>query len=232
MCPKIVDKVFKSQQIAQAALTLFSEKGYSGTSVQDIAASLGFGKGTIYKYFKSKEDMFLASMKEWVSASEVELSRLLEKESDPIQKLYLFIDLNLMLLEPDNQTQIKQFFEVARQTFMEDGVLYNRPDFFIDMHLQIQQQLSKIFLDGISKGIFKPETAKDLDKIGHNILAYIDGIGLHCLFVKNSCNMKEQTDYFVHNLLQAITADKYQSQIQRKEADKLSHDKSDNLEKV
>jgi len=223
--------MLKSQQIAQAALSLFSEKGYAGTSVQDIATRLGFGKGTIYKYYKSKEDLFLASMKEWVTASEVELSRLLENETDPIQKLYLFIDLNLMVLEPDNQTQIKQFFEVARQTFMEDGVLYNRSDFFIDMHIQKQQLLSKILLDGISKGVFKPETAKDIDKIGYNILAYIDGIGLHCLFVKNSYYMKEQTDYFVHNLLQIITADKYQPYIQRKNADNQSHDVNDNFTK-
>ena len=48
----------RRQQILEAALELFAEKGYFNTKISDIAERLGVGKGTIYWYFDSKEDLF------------------------------------------------------------------------------------------------------------------------------------------------------------------------------
>ena len=45
------------ERILEAALTLFSEKGISGTSVEEIATECGMKAPNLYKYFKSKEDI-------------------------------------------------------------------------------------------------------------------------------------------------------------------------------
>jgi len=45
--------------IYQAAYTLFKEKGYDGVSFNGIAAHAGFTKSNMYRYFSSKEDIFL-----------------------------------------------------------------------------------------------------------------------------------------------------------------------------
>jgi len=50
----------KKQLILDAAETLLHKYGYSKTSLDDIAKEAGLGKGTIYYYFESKEDIFLA----------------------------------------------------------------------------------------------------------------------------------------------------------------------------
>lgn len=50
----------KERAILDAALRLFSNNGYRKTSVDDIAAAAGIGKGTIYLYFESKEALFRA----------------------------------------------------------------------------------------------------------------------------------------------------------------------------
>ena len=47
----------KYQHILEAAMDLFSERGFETTSVQDIAQTAGIAKGTVYLYFKSKEDL-------------------------------------------------------------------------------------------------------------------------------------------------------------------------------
>lgn len=55
------------ERIAEAALTLFSEKGYLGTSMSDIAGALGMTKGALYKHYRSKEEILshiLARMEE------------------------------------------------------------------------------------------------------------------------------------------------------------------------
>jgi AcrR family transcriptional regulator len=48
----------KRDKILDAARAVFSHKGFAGANVSDIAEAAGIGKGTIYLYFKSKEDIF------------------------------------------------------------------------------------------------------------------------------------------------------------------------------
>ena len=45
--------------ILKAAESIFAKKGYSFTTVDDIAEEAQFSKATIYQYFKSKVDIFL-----------------------------------------------------------------------------------------------------------------------------------------------------------------------------
>ena len=56
--PKIVDKAAKKNEILLAAMRLFAEKGVVNSKMADIAIAAGIGKGTIYEYFRSKEEIF------------------------------------------------------------------------------------------------------------------------------------------------------------------------------
>ncbi|MCD9022868.1 TetR/AcrR family transcriptional regulator [Cohnella silvisoli] len=47
------------QRIMDSAMRFFSEKGYSSTSIQDIANDCGIAKGSLYKFFASKEDLLI-----------------------------------------------------------------------------------------------------------------------------------------------------------------------------
>ena len=49
----------KKKQILDAAIELFSKKGFEQTTIDAIANTLNIGKGTIYHYFESKEDLFI-----------------------------------------------------------------------------------------------------------------------------------------------------------------------------
>ena len=53
-------------QILDAALDVFSEKGFRAATMQDVAEAAGITKGTIYLYFKSKRELFVAVLKEEV----------------------------------------------------------------------------------------------------------------------------------------------------------------------
>lgn len=54
----------KRDRIIEAAVLVFAQKGYAGAAVADIAVRAEIGKGTIYAYFDSKEDLFFAVF-EW-----------------------------------------------------------------------------------------------------------------------------------------------------------------------
>ena len=49
----------KNQLILEAALTVFAQKGYHNTRLEDISYEAGFSKATLYNYYKDKEDIFL-----------------------------------------------------------------------------------------------------------------------------------------------------------------------------
>jgi AcrR family transcriptional regulator len=51
----------RREEILDAAARLFAERGYSETDTQVLAEELGVGKGTLYRYFPSKRDLFLAA---------------------------------------------------------------------------------------------------------------------------------------------------------------------------
>ena len=58
--PKIVDREEKRDSLVKAAASVFASQGFSRARIADIAEAADVGKGTIYEYFDSKEELFLA----------------------------------------------------------------------------------------------------------------------------------------------------------------------------
>lgn len=59
-----VDRDAKRLQILEAATARFAEVGYEAAKMEGLAAAAGVSKGSLYDYFKNKEDLFYASF-EW-----------------------------------------------------------------------------------------------------------------------------------------------------------------------
>ena len=57
----------RRQQIKEAALQVFADKGYHNTSVTDLVAAAGVARGTFYLYFESKESLFLELLDDLVA---------------------------------------------------------------------------------------------------------------------------------------------------------------------
>lgn len=57
----------RKRQILECAKKIFSEKGFYDTQVDDIVEMARIGKGTIYQYFRNKEDVFLTLLESFVS---------------------------------------------------------------------------------------------------------------------------------------------------------------------
>src|SRR5437762_13441720 len=58
---------FRCSEILSAARRVFAEKGFKEATVDDIAESAGLAKGTLYLYFPSKRDLYLAALKSGLS---------------------------------------------------------------------------------------------------------------------------------------------------------------------
>ncbi len=204
MSPKIVDKALKAREIARAALALFSKKGYAATRVEQIAEAARIGKGTIYEYFQTKEDIFVASIREWADTLENHLKESLRGISDPIRRLYAVAHMNIELCDPDDPDTARLFFEIIQQSFLEGGAFYKRRYIMKEMHIGMRRMVVDILLDGVSQGIFRPKIAKNAEKYAINLLAYLDGLVFHGIFSKGYFDINEQVDFYLNNLIRAI----------------------------
>jgi TetR/AcrR family fatty acid metabolism transcriptional regulator len=80
----------KRTLIADAAVEVFAEKGFHQARVSDIARRAGVADGTIYLYFKNKEDLLLCIFEEKMEVLLTGLVDVLDAVDDPLEKIRAF----------------------------------------------------------------------------------------------------------------------------------------------
>ncbi|HYK22022.1 MAG TPA: TetR/AcrR family transcriptional regulator [Pyrinomonadaceae bacterium] len=111
----------KREAILRAAIKVFANSGYFNSKVADIAREAGVADGTVYLYFKSKEDIlhsiFDRSVEEALSAARQQIERV----SDPKEKLRRIALLHLERLGADRDLAVVFQVELRGSTkFMEE----------------------------------------------------------------------------------------------------------------
>jgi AcrR family transcriptional regulator len=94
MCPKVSTqyKIDVKEKIVDAALVTFSKNGYDRTRMDDIAEAANVSKGTLYLYFKNKEELFYAISERNIRELKEQLSTLLTKSEDLISSAENFYE--------------------------------------------------------------------------------------------------------------------------------------------
>ncbi len=77
----------KRSRIIEAAVEVFAEKGFRAARVSDIARSAGVADGTIYLYFKNKEDLLLVIFEEKMEDLLLNLQASLHGIDDPVERM-------------------------------------------------------------------------------------------------------------------------------------------------
>ncbi|MHA6253110.1 TetR/AcrR family transcriptional regulator [Oceanobacillus sp. CAU 1775] len=95
--PKISDEAKEERKIKilDAALECFSKKGYSASTVDDIVKYSELSKGSVYNYFKSKEEIFLSLLNQRSEAVFENLRVNLARIDSPVEKLKYWIRTDL-----------------------------------------------------------------------------------------------------------------------------------------
>ena len=83
--------ILKQEQLFNTAASLFAEKGYHGTSISDLARAMGLQKGSLYHYFKSKEELLFRLLDEYITGALDEIEELCALEITPAEKLRRFM---------------------------------------------------------------------------------------------------------------------------------------------
>jgi len=89
----------KPQQIIEAAIRVFARNGYYNSRVSDIAREAGIASGTIYLYFKTKEEILVTLFREKMAAFVAQLRREIAGEPEPVAKIRRLVGVHFSVLE-------------------------------------------------------------------------------------------------------------------------------------
>ena len=165
-------KQARPQELLNAALELFVEKGFSATRSEEVAARAGVSKGTLYLYFPSKEELFKAVVRSNISALIAEGQQLADHfEGSSAQLLRLLMHTWWQRVGDTRAggifkiviTEVRNFPELAQ--FYSDEVI-------LPAHRLITGTLQR----GIRRGEFR---AVPLDETTHTLIAPLLFQALH-----------------------------------------------------
>jgi AcrR family transcriptional regulator len=110
----------KRQSILESSKMLFSHKGFFNTSISDIVRETGFPVGTIYTYFKSKDEIIKSIVEERWQQWYEQLEKTLAAEPGPELKIRILIDRFLPDLFEDLDFINILFSEAIQYTRIEE----------------------------------------------------------------------------------------------------------------
>lgn len=138
----------KYQKIIQAATKVFAQKGFYNSKVADVAKEAKVADGTIYLYFKNKDDLLISIFENSMDTFTGEIQKIVEGVSDPIEKLRRFIKLHLELVRQNQDTALVLQIELRQSSkFMKEYAATKFRDYLA--------RISMILEEGQEKGVFK-----------------------------------------------------------------------------
>jgi AcrR family transcriptional regulator len=180
----------RPQEIVQAALDLFVEKGYAATRVDDVATRAGVSKGTVYLYCANKQELFEAVVRESLLPVLAEATELIDHyEGSTFDLLDEFIQGWWERVGPTKLSGIMKLVMAEAGNFPEIAQFYH--DAFIE---PAHTLVTKLLQRGMARGEFRPVDAADMV---HVMVAPI-----MMLFLWQSsfglCGLKHQVDPQAH----------------------------------
>ncbi len=171
MTRKEKERLFRRQQIIDASVKLFASKGFNLTTLDEIATSSEFGKGTIYNYFKSKEEIYSAIVED-VSQNLKKIIQIADKEAGSASDFVKLYTAGLFNYCFANKEAFKLFVrEIV--PFTTDLFFLNREK-LLRRHSALKSILIKQFTNGIKNEEFKKCDAENLINLyRHLVFPYI-----------------------------------------------------------
>lgn len=133
------DKADKRTRILEGALQVFAQKGFFSARISDVADAAGVADGTIYLYFKNKDDLLISLFEDRMAWLIRRLCVELEQTSDLVEQIRRYIHMHLSLVDvsPDLATFITIELRQSSRFIRE----YANPHF--GEYLRILQSLLK-----------------------------------------------------------------------------------------
>jgi AcrR family transcriptional regulator len=188
----------RRKQIMNAALACFARKGYHNTTMDDIVAESGLSKGTLYWYFKSKDDLFLSLVKSFFLDMRQDFENMLEQPTTPSGKLRAMAQGFVQFFQ-----ETEDFFSVFFEFWMQSTLNEELNQLSSHILVQYRQVLAGIIAEGIETGEFK---AVDANQLALAVMAVYDGLAFYMMLMPDEVELERASQVFIETILSGLAA--------------------------
>lgn len=199
------------QEILKAAREVFSQDGYSGTSLEDVARMAGVTRGAIYWHFGDKYKLFITLLMESFTNYDSRIREIISQKDSPLNKIRTLMRETLLYLVKDENYRRGLELYIFKAEFTQqrakqwEKLKKKQPELIsaYDSGLQFLGAVEHL----VNKGIEQGEILADVDpKISAlAIVSYLSGLRAHFLSYPDQFSVEEVTDDLVDFMLAPLT---------------------------
>ncbi|WP_421724444.1 TetR/AcrR family transcriptional regulator [Bauldia sp.] len=168
--PKIVDREEMQDGILDAAMIVFTERGYHAATIADVAEAAGLGKGTLYLYFDNKEAMTEAMVERHFAGLEARFMATALPED--LKAFIAWLD-QTMNVQEDHAKFVRMFFEIFGPSFASESFSAVVSAFFEKLGTHYARALAHLQKAGAVRSDVDPRL------LGRSLASVVDGMILH-----------------------------------------------------
>lgn len=134
--------------LIQASISLFVEKGFSATSIQDIVDRVGVTKGSFYYHFKSKEELLMHIQSSYIDDLLRRQNQILESAENAKDRLVKIVE--LLIRDIEEQGEIgKVYYREIRHLAPENAAMIRHK------RAEFRDKIETVVKEGIESGEFR-----------------------------------------------------------------------------
>jgi len=185
----IVDKEQKRRDIALSCKDIILQKGLSQVTIAELAKAAGVGKGTIYEYFCSKEDIVFEMVSIMLAQYDMETKQLIDKTNSTKKKIEIFFD----FFYESKYIGIRQLYKELIAIS-----LTNPLDTMIDFHTKCKDNYIVWLEEIISSGIEKNEINKDAKEMVKALFIFAEGLFIYSCTTNKYVDIKQELNDYIN----------------------------------
>jgi TetR/AcrR family fatty acid metabolism transcriptional regulator len=188
----------KPQQIIEAAIRVFARNGYYNSRVSDIAREAGIASGTIYLYFRTKEEILVTLFRDTMAAFVAHLRLEIADETDPVAKIRRLVALHFTVLEQNPAlAEVVQVELRQGQKFFRGASAHEVSAYF--------ELIGSVLEDGMASGRFRADVPV---KIATKVLfGAMDQMATSWVLGKRGYRLVDAADAVATIFLKGVTRD-------------------------
>jgi len=169
----------KEERILQAAARIFAAEGLEKGTIADIAADAGIGKGTVYQYFSSKDEIFRALLMSFFQSMIADWQQLAEMDLPPEEGLQRIIASAFDLLGAMEDEELRRTFPVLLEIMLYGfrcSLRGESSNMLTELLRDFYALLHPLMQRGVDQGVFRNSSPQLLSFM---LFSTLDGLGMH-----------------------------------------------------
>ena len=191
----------KHDQIIEAAVKIFAKKGFYNAKVSEIAREASVADGTIYLYFKNKDDILISLFEEKMHFWIEQVEEVVSKVDDPLEKIRAFVAQHLYMIK-----EHKYLAEVMQIELRQSSKFMRR--YVPVKFLEYLDLIGKIIEEGKKEGVIRQDVIPAIAK--RALFGALDEMLLYWVLAKKpKYSMDESIEQISHLFIDGLRDRQY-----------------------